>query len=67
MRELTMPSSRLIEYEGGIFKILAKHKNNNYNREELGHLVKYYGGNKILQSHDHLLICSEVEEAEIVS
>jgi len=38
----------------------------NYNKDQLGHIVKYYGGNKILMSNNKLLICEKIEEADYV-
>ena len=67
MRVLTAPGSKILEYQGDLYKLLATHKNRGYDKENLGHLVRYYGGNKILQSHEELLICIKIEEAEIAT
>lgn len=67
MKTLTVPQSTIIEMNGEMFKILAKHRDQGYDRDKLGYLVKYYGGNKILKRDDTLLICEIIEDAEIVA
>ena len=68
MNYIDLPKSKIIHFGDGMFKLLAKHKNNNYNKEQLGHLVKFYGGNKILMSNvdNKLLICEKIEDADYV-
>jgi len=68
MKYIDLPKSKIIHFEDKMYKLLAKHKNNNYNREQLGHLVKYYGGNKILMSNvdNKFLIFYKVEDADYV-
>ena len=64
MIELTQPGTRILNYQGDMLKHLATHKDNGYSKEQLGHLVKYYGGNKILKKDNLLLICSQIEDAD---
>jgi hypothetical protein len=66
MNELSVPRSRIIDHSNNLYKILATITNNNYNKEQLGLLVKYFGGNKILMSQNKLLICEQIEEANYV-
>lgn len=67
MKTLTVPQSTIIEMNGEMFKVLAYHKDQGYDKDKLGYLVKYYGGNKILKRENTLLICETIEDAEIVA
>jgi hypothetical protein len=64
MITLRIPGTAIVEHNGEMFKVLARHKPGNYSREKLGHLVKYYGGDKILQVDGKLLICSTIQDAD---
>lgn len=66
MKELRTPRSRIIVHKGEMVKVLAVHRDGNYDKDQLGYLVKYYGGNKIVKIDGLLHICEEIEEAEIV-
>jgi hypothetical protein len=66
MNEFYIPRSKIIEHQNNLFKVLASIKNNNYNKDQLGYIVKYYGGNKILMSQNKLLICEQIEEVNYV-
>jgi hypothetical protein len=65
MRTLKTPRSTILDYNGEMFKLLAVHKDQGYDKEKLGYLVKYYGGDKILKRENQLLICEQIEEAKI--
>jgi len=65
MRTLKTPRSTILDYNGEMFKVLAVHKDQGYDKEKLGYLVKYYGGDKILKRENQLLICEQIEEAKI--
>jgi len=65
MRTLNTPRSTILDYNGEMFKLLAVHKDQGYDKEKLGYLVKYYGGDKILKRENQLLICEQIEEAKI--
>lgn len=65
MRTLKTPRSTILDYNGEMFKLLAVHKDQGYDKEKLGYLVKYYGGDKILKRDSQLLICEQIEEAKI--
>jgi hypothetical protein len=65
MRTLKTPRSTILDYNGDMFKLLAVHKDQGYDKEKLGYLVKYYGGDKILKRDNQLLICEQIEEAKI--
>jgi hypothetical protein len=65
MRTLKTPRSTILDYNGEMFKLLAVHKDQGYDKEKLGYLVKYYGGDKILKRDNQLLICEQIEEAKI--
>ena len=65
MRTLKTPRSTILDYNGEMFKVLAVHKDQGYDKEKLGYLVKYYGGDKILKRDNQLLICEQIEEAKI--
>ena len=65
MRELTVPGSRIICHGDEMVKVLAVHKDGNYSKDQLGYLVKYYGGNKLIKINGLLHICEEIEEAVI--
>ena len=65
MNEFYIPRSKIIEHQNNLFKVLASIKNNNY-KDQLGYIVKYYGGNKILMSQNKLLICEQIEEVNYV-
>lgn len=65
MRQLTIPGSTIIEMGDEMFKVLAKHRDRNYDKDKLGYLVKYYGGNKILKRGDILFICEKIEDLQI--
>ena len=67
MRELKVPGSRIICHGDEMVKVLAVHKDGNYNKDQLGYLVKYYGGNKLIKINGLLHICEEIEDAEIVT
>ena len=67
MKELTTPRSRIIQHGGDMLKILAIHKDKGYDKTKLGHLVKYYGGDKLLKNQETLFICEIIKDAEIVS
>ena len=45
-------------------KHLATHTDSGYTKEQLGYLVKYYGGNKIVKTNNKLLICLTIEDAD---
>ena len=62
---LTVPRSTIIELDGEMFKVLAYHRDQGYDKDRLGYLVKYYGGNKILKRENTLLICERIEDAII--
>jgi len=47
-----------------MYKLLATHSDQGYDKDKLGYLVKFYGGNKILKSDNKLLICEQIEEAK---
>lgn len=68
MKILQIPGSQIISHDGGMFRLLATVKNNNYSKEQLGYLVKFYGGDKILMNtaNNNLFICETVEDAEYV-
>ena len=65
MRTLKTPRSTILDYNGEMFKLLAVHKDQGYDKEKLGYLVKFYGGDKILKRENQLLICEQIEEAKI--
>ena len=65
MRTLKTPRSTILDYNGEMFKLLAVHKDQGYDKEKLGYLVKYYGGDKILKRDNQLLMCEQIEEAKI--
>lgn len=65
MKVLTIPGSTIIEMGDEMFKVLAKHRDRNYDKDKLGYLVKYYGGNKILKREDILFICEKIEDLQI--
>lgn len=67
MIELTRPGSKILNYQGEMYKLLGKHMDRGYDKESLGLLVKYYGGNKILKKDHLLLVCEKIEDAEIVA
>ena len=63
MRSFNTPRSEILEYQGDMLKVLARHKNGGYSKEKLGYLVKFYGGNKVLMSDNTLIICEVLEDA----
>jgi len=65
MKTLNTPRSEIISHQGEMFKVLGLHTNRGYDKDKLGHLVKYYGGNKILMSDNILIICELIEEATL--
>ena len=65
MRTLKTPRSTILDHGGEMYKVLAVHKDNGYDKDKLGYLVKYYGGDKILKRDNDLLICKQIEEAKI--
>ena len=67
MKELLVPGSKILEHNGEMFKLIAIHKDLGYDKEKLGYLVRYYGGDKILKNNNNLLICESIKDAEIVT
>lgn len=67
MRQLSAPGTKIFEHKGEMFKLLAIHTDNNYDKEKLGYLVAYYGGNKIVKTNGKLWVCKTIEEAELVT
>jgi|GEM_PF-5393393 len=65
MVNLKTPRSTIIEFGDEMYKLLAIHSDRGYDKDKLGYLVKYYGGNKILKREDKLLICELIEEVKI--
>lgn len=65
MKTLTQPGSKIISTGGDMLKVLAEHQDRGYDKEKLGFLVAYYGGNKLLKKDNTLFICEQIEEAEI--
>tara|TARA_R110002167_G_scaffold18532_4_gene69330 strand:- start:153 stop:359 length:207 start_codon:yes stop_codon:yes gene_type:complete len=67
MKELLVPGSRILEHNGEMLKLIAIHKDSGYDKEKLGYLVRYYGGDKVLKNNNNLLICESIKDAEIVT
>jgi hypothetical protein len=53
-----------------IIDVIAIHhfqnKDNSINKQVLGMYVHEKGGNHVLQQHNNFLICSEIEDAQII-
>jgi len=64
MKSLKTPRSTILQHQGEMYKLLATHTDRGYDKDKLGYLVKFYGGNKILKSDNKLLICEQIEEAK---
>tara|TARA_R110000851_G_scaffold317956_1_gene481632 strand:- start:188 stop:394 length:207 start_codon:yes stop_codon:yes gene_type:complete len=67
MKELLIPGSKILEHNGEMLKLIAIHKDLGYDKEKLGYLVKYYGGDRVLKNNNNLLICESIKDAEIVT
>ena len=67
MRELRAPGTKILEHKGEMFKLLAIHTDNGYDKEKLGYLVKYYGGDKIVKANGKLWICDTIKDASYES
>ena len=67
MIELRSPRSRIIVHGDDMVKVLAVHKDGGYSKDQLGYIVKYYGGDKIVSINGLLHICEEIKDAEIVT
>jgi len=63
MINLTPPGTKILYHGNEMMKHLATHTDHGYTKEQLGLLVKFYGGDKIIKTQNKLLICSVIEEA----
>ena len=71
MQVLHKPNSKIFiqgEEMYTIKYVMGRHmcvdKDNVIDKVKLGHLVKYYGGNHVVQNDDKLLIVEKIEEAQ---
>ena len=71
MNTLTKPSSQILQQGEDLYTIkyiMGRHicvdDKNVIDRVKLGHLVKWYGGNHVVQSDQKLIICSKIEDAQ---
>lgn len=69
LKRLTVPSGVIIEHGEDMFKVLGKITDRDYSKKDLGMIVKYFGGDKVIKVKEavfnKLLICSKIEEAQI--
>ncbi|MDB4453249.1 hypothetical protein N9145_03600 [bacterium] len=71
MQVLHKPNSKIFIQGDEMYTIkyvMGRHicvdKDNVIDRVKLGHLVKYYGGNHVVQKDDKLLIVEKIEDAQ---
>ena len=71
MLTLTKPSSQILQQGDELYTIkyvMGRHicvdDKNVIDRIKLGHLVKWYGGDHVVQKDDKLIICSKIEDAQ---
>ena len=71
MTILQKPESKILVQGEDMFTILHVvnrtqfvDKNNTINRTSLGYMVKWCGGNHVVQHNDKLLICQKIEDAQ---
>ena len=71
MNTLTKPSSQILQQGDELYTIkyvMGRHicvdDKNVIDRIKLGHLVKWYGGDHVVQKDDKLIICSKIEDAQ---
>jgi len=71
MNILTKPESKIIVQGEDMFTILQVvnrtqfvDKNNVINRTSLGYMVKWVGGNHVVQHDDKLLIVEKIQDAQ---
>ena len=71
MQVLHKPNSRIFVQGEEMYTIkyvMGRHicvdKDNVIDKVKLGHLVKYYGGNHVVQKDDKLLIVEKIEDAQ---
>lgn len=71
MNILSRPESKIIVQGEDMFTILQVvnrtqfvDKNNVINRTSLGYMVKWCGGNHVVQHDDKLIICSKIQDAQ---
>lgn len=67
MKKLNIPSGIILEHAGEMYKMKTKVPDRNFTREQIGILVKYYGGDKVLRSGNKLLILETIEDANVES
>ena len=65
------PSSQILTQGENMYTIkyvMGRHicvdDKNVINRIKLGHLVKWYGGDHVVQKDDKLIICSKIEDTQ---
>ena len=71
MNIFTKPQSQILQQGEDMFAILQVvnrtqfvDKSNTINRTSLGYMVKWCGGNHVVQHNDKLLICQKIEDAQ---
>ena len=71
MNTLTKPSSQILQQGDELYTIkyvMGRHicvdDKNVIDRIKLGHLVKWYGGNHVVQNDDKLIIVEKIEDAQ---
>ena len=71
MNTLTKPSSQILQQGDELYTIkyvMGRHicvdDKNVIDRIKLGHLVKWYGGNHVVQHDDKLLIVEKIQDAQ---
>jgi len=65
LRKLIIPSGIILEHAGEMYKLMAKVPDRNFTREQIGILVKHYGGDKVLREGSKLLILQTIQDAII--
>ena len=71
MNTLTKPSSQILQQGDELYTIkyvMGRHicvdDKNVIDRIKLGHLVKWYGGNHVVQAEQKLLIVEKIQDAQ---
>ncbi len=71
MLTLTKPQSQILQQGNDMFNILQvvnrslfTNDKNVINKTQLGYMVKWCGGNHVVQNNDRLIICSKIEDAQ---
>ena len=53
-----------IMFDNDFYVVLGEHKSDRVDKDKLGHLVKWYGGDKVLGYNGYYLICSRIQDAQ---